>query len=245
MSKYEHLSIGRIVAENLAAAVIFEKHGMDFCCHGEQTLEEACFKHGIELDELISELEALERPSNSEQLEFSDMNIAELAEFIVQTHHTFTKKVLSAIPDRLETLIRVHGLRHPELTELQTEFTPFSEKLTIHLQKEEEILFPLLENMVQSQQNASFNSDVSFLGTVSRIIGEMEQEHEIAGEILDRIHTLTNGFKAPGDACNTYRLLYSELAALEQDLHRHIALENYMLFPKAIELERTLFIQRQ
>jgi regulator of cell morphogenesis and NO signaling len=244
MSKYKHISIGRIVADNLAAAVIFEKRGMDFCCHGEQTLEEACSKHGFELDELISELEALERPSNSEQLELSDMNIAELAEFIVQTHHTFTKKVLSAIPDRLDTVIRVHGRCHPELVELQTEFTPFSEKLTIHLQKEEEILFPGLEKMVQAQQNASFNPDDNFSGTVFRMIGEMEQEHEVAGEILDGIHTLTNGFKVPEDACNTYRLLYSELAALEQDLHRHIALENYMLFPKAIELERTLSIKR-
>ncbi len=244
MSKYKHISIGRIVADNLAAAVIFEKRGMDFCCHGEQTLEEACSKHGFELDELISELEALERPSSSEQLELSDMNIAELAEFIVQTHHTFTKKVLSAIPDRLDTVIRVHGRRHPELVELQTKFTPFSEKLTIHLQKEEEILFPDLEKMVQAQQNASFNPDDNFSGTVSRMIGEMEQEHEVAGEILDGIHTHTNGFKAPEDACNTYRLLYSELAALEQDLHRHIALENYMLFPKAIELERTLSIKR-
>ena len=239
MTRLESMSIGRIVAENLAAAPIFEHYGMDFCCHGGQTLEAACQAHGVAIDRIKEELDALDRTSASDRPDVGAMGIDELARYIVATHHVFTKKALPVLSSHFDTVVRVHGGRHPELAELQKTFTPLRGELEQHLAKEEQVLFPYLEVMVRVQHDSGPLPQACF-AEVSQPIAMMEHEHEVAGAVLDRMHDSTGGFQPPEDVCNTYRLLFKELSELEQDLHRHIALENYLLFPKAVELEKML-----
>ena len=212
---------------------------MDFCCHGGQTLAAACKARGVAVAQIEAELAALDPTPASACPNVNPMAVDELARHIVATHHNFTKKALPTLSARLETVVCVHGGRHPELSALLAAFVPLREELEQHLAKEERVLFPYLEAMSRARRDGAPLPQACF-AEVSQPIAALEREHEAAGATLDRMHDSTGGFLPPEDACNTYRLLFMELTELEQDLHRHIALENYLLFPQAVELENTL-----
>lgn len=235
MTKNEKSLIGRIVAENLAAAAVFERHGMDFCCHGHQTLGEACRAHGVAISEVEAELAALSNAPEQKYPDLSGWPVDELSRYIVKVHHTFTKKLLPQISGHFQTVVRVHGSRHPELAALQSAFAPLRQELEQHLQKEEQILFPFFEAMELARRKNKPLPNACF-ADISQPIAQMLAEHTSAGAILDHMHAASSGFLPPPDACNTFQLLYQELTGLAQDLHRHIAIENHLLFPKATEL---------
>jgi len=235
MNHLRNKPIGLIVAENLAAASVFEAHGMDFCCHGGQTLEAACAARRIPVEQLEAELAALNQKTTAEYPDVNAMPPAELARHIVAVHHVYTKKALPEIAGHLDTIVRVHGGNHPQLAAIRQLFTTLRLELEPHLAKEEQIVFPYIEAMdgVGSPPPADFSG-------ISQPIAALEREHESAGEMFDRINVLADGYQPPDDACNTYRLTLRELQNLEQDLHVHIATENYLLFPKAVALEKSL-----
>jgi regulator of cell morphogenesis and NO signaling len=232
--------IGLIVAENLAAASVFEAHGMDFCCHGGQTLEAACAARHIPIEQLETELATLNREPTAECPDVNVMSLTKLTRHIVAVHHVYTKKTLLEIAGHLDTVIRVHGGNHPQLVAIRQLFTALRQELEPHLEKEERILFPYIEVMDESGSLPP----ADFSG-VSQPIATLEREHESAGKAFDRINALADGYHPPDDACNTYRLVLRELQELEQDLHIHIATENYLLFPKAVALEKSLGGQKQ
>jgi len=223
------------VAENLAAASVFEARGMDFCCHGGQTLEAVCKARRIPIEQLETELAALNPETTAERPDLNAMTPAELARHIVAVHHVYTKKALPEIAGHLDTVVRVHGGNHPQLAAIRQLFTTLRQELEPHLEKEEQIVFPYIEAMDESGSPPP----ADFSG-VSQPIAALEREHESAGKTFDRINTLAEGYQPPDDACNTYRLVLRELQDLEQDLHVHIATENYLLFPKAVALEKSL-----
>lgn len=239
MTNYHDVPIGKIVAENLSAAAVFERHGLDYCCHGQQSLSAACEKHGLDLALISAELAEIGQTPRPGVPDARAMAIDELARYIVAVHHTFTKQVLPSVAAHFAAVVRVHGGHHPELAALEAAFMSLRDELSMHLLKEEEVLFPYLEELVGAAKSSGPRPEACF-SEVSQPIAMMMREHETAGAVLDQMHASTQGFQAPADACNTYRLLFRELADLEQDLHRHIALENYLLFPRAIELEKTL-----
>jgi len=233
MNNLRNKPIGLIVAENLAAAKVFEAHDMDFCCHGNQTLEAACKAHNIAVEKLETELSALNKEPTAERPDVNIMSLSELTRHIVAVHHVYTKRVLPEIAVHLDTVVRVHGGNHPKLAAIRQLFTTVRQELEPHLEKEEQMLFPYIEALTESESLPS----VCF-GSVSQPIAVMEQEHESAGQTFDRINALADGYRPPDDACNTYRLVLHELQELEKDLHIHIATENYLLFPRAIKCEQ-------
>ncbi len=240
MSDLRNKPIGLIVAENLAAAKVFEAHGMDFCCHGARTLEAACAARRIAVEQLEAELAALNEKSATERPDLSAMSLAGLTRHIVAVHHIYTKKALPEISRHLDTVVRVHGANHSELAAIRQLFTALRQELEPHLGKEERTVFPYIETMDESGRLPS----ADFSG-ISQPIAMLEREHESAGETFDRISDLSEGYRPPDDACNTYRLTLRELHDLEQDLHVHIAAENYLLFPKAVMLEESLRGQKR
>ena len=239
MSALDQQPIGQIVAQDLNTAKVFERHGMDYCCHGHQPLAAACQTHGVALEQVKAELAAAAQTKDALLPDANAMAIDELARYIVATHHVFTKQILHSIATHFTAVVRAHSENHPELPAQQEAFAALHAELDMHLQKEERVLFPYIEAMVRAER-AGQPRPVAGFGTVNAPITAMISEHETAGAILDKLHAETNGFQPPADACNTYRLLFKELGDLEQDLHRHIALENYLLFPKAIALEAKL-----
>jgi regulator of cell morphogenesis and NO signaling len=166
-----------------------------------------------------------------------------LVRSIVDRHHAYVRRITPVIDGWLEKLVRRHGDRHPELTTVRTTFTWLSEDLIAHMVKEEHILFPYIEALAGAADTGA--APRAEFGTIANPIGMMEREHQDAGKQLQRLRIATNGYVPPQDGCTTYRLCYEELARFESDLHRHVHLENNVLFPQALELERTLEAHRR
>jgi regulator of cell morphogenesis and NO signaling len=156
----------------------------------------------------------------------------------VAKHHVFTRDELARLDALLSKVCSVHGQNHPELTRIRSLFQDLNRDLIPHMQKEEMVLFPYIEQMDEAV-SAGRPAPVPFFGTVQNPIHMMMMEHDAAGEILKEIRQISGGFTVPEDGCISYETLYKALDALEQDLHQHIHLENNILFPRAVELEAT------
>ncbi|MFT3904630.1 MAG: iron-sulfur cluster repair di-iron protein [Niabella sp.] len=238
MSDLLNKTIGEIVAKDFRTAAIFTSNKMDFCCGGHKTVKEVCEKKNVDEAALIANLEAVLRTKPENQIDFLSWPLDLLSDYIVKTHHRYVTEKIPVIQQYLTKLCRVHGERHPELLEVNQLFSECAEALTAHLQKEENILFPFIAEMVEAKIQGGKPENPHF-GTVDNPINMMVHEHEAEGERLIKIATLTNEYNPPVDACNTYRVAFAMLKDFEQNLHVHVHLENNILFPKAIEMEKS------
>jgi regulator of cell morphogenesis and NO signaling len=239
-SNEKFLSVGEMVTEDFRTAEVFSKFGIDFCCGGKDPLEETCSRKGIDVHEVKQVLKELEE--NTFQGDTPDYNSWELdfmVDYIVNTHHTYVAGALPQLDELTAKVASVHGDSHPEVVKIASLYSAIADELRMHMQKEENILFPYIKQMAIAKRNNESIQPSPF-GTIANPIKMMEMEHESAGGNMLSINGLSNGFSTPEDACNTYHVLYAKLQEFEADLHRHIHLENHILFPKAIALESEL-----
>lgn len=239
MENFRNKTVGEIVKLDFRAADVFSNYGIDFCCGGKISVSEACANSNCDESKVISDLEALQSQTESSAHDFNSWDLGFLADYIVNTHHRYVKAAIPQILPLAEKVASVHGDHHPEVVRIKQLFQDLADELILHLKKEEMVLFPYIKELEATQSAGDTLGDSCF-GSVASPISMMEQEHENAGLILKEMFGLSNGYSTPEDACNTFRVLYGKLKAFEDDLHRHIHLENNILFPKAIELERTL-----
>jgi regulator of cell morphogenesis and NO signaling len=228
-----------LAVENPQAVRVFEKFKIDYCCGGHVSFEEACQNAGVEMNQ-VSEM--FEKAANdSEQNNFSDTyftkwSLASLADYIVRKHHIFTRDENARITALFAKVCSVHGHNHAELFDIQKIFGALRLELENHMLKEERMLFPYIA-LMESSLNFGHPIPPAPFGSTRNPVKVMVAEHDAAGEHLHEIRRLSNHFAVPDDACITYQTLYGALENLEKDLHRHIHLENNILFPKAIEME--------
>lgn len=235
-------SIGELVAKDYRKAEIFRKFGLDFCCGGHKTVKEACEKKGVNYIEVENELLKVEQQQNDNTENFNEWELDFLADYIINKHHKYVSSAVVLLNELSSKVARVHGDVHPELIEIERNYVQVANELTAHMQKEEVVLFPYIKQMVQNKRNGNPFEKSSF-GTIKNPIHMMESEHVSAGECMESIRTLSNNFTLPSDACNSYRVLFGKLEEFEKDLHQHIHLENNILFPKAIQMEKELMNQ--
>jgi len=224
-------TLAQIVNENHRAASVFEKYNLDFCCKGKRSLEIACREKNLESRAIADEIEGMQQlnPFN----DFNSFSLTQLVEYIVSTHHAYTKKELVQIFAYLQKISSKHGERHAELYRIFETFAALKEELEMHMRKEELILFPRIEEL----DNATGQSNELSM-SIEAPITVMEDEHQHAGDLMEKIRTYSSNYTPPEDACTTYRLTFAALQALEKDLHQHVHLENNILFPKALKLFR-------
>lgn len=228
-----NMTIGEIVAQDFRAAEIFKEAGIDFCCGGKKGIDESCLEKGIDPHELSEKLEMLESYPNTTTNNFIEWEPGFLSDYIVNTHHKYVLKTLPDLVMYTEKIASVHGTRHPELEEVAALFSKINIELLQHLKKEEEVLFPMVkEALVTGSENA--------MSTIISEITRMSAEHEFAGGAMDRINFLTSGYKVPPDGCNTYHVAFKLLDQFEADLHKHVHLENNILYPKALALTKNI-----
>lgn len=235
MSELISKSLAQIVNNNHRAASVFEKYQLDFCCKGKRTLQQACQEKELKIEEVIADLEATEQgTSENISVNFDQMSLVQLSEYIVMTHHSYVQKEMPQILSYLQKVASKHGERHPELMKVFALFVAVKEEMEQHMQKEEQILFPRIqetEKWVKEGKEMRINHTY-----LQAPINMMEQEHDYAGAMLAEINKLTDNYQPPADACTTYRLSFAALQAFELDLHQHVHLENNILFPKALRL---------
>jgi len=233
------LSLAQIVNSNHQAASVFEKYHLDFCCKGKRSLEQACIEQQLSLSKVTVDLENIFTKDNNSTVDFEKMNLTQLADYIVQTHHAYVKNEMPQIYAYLHKVSSKHGERHPELYKIFQTFNAVKEEMEGHMKKEELILFPRIKELqkLTDDENANLQLNITYLQSPITV---MEQEHDHAGSLLNDIRILSNDYTPPQDACTTYRLSFAALKAFELDLHQHVHLENNILFPKAIETFRDL-----
>ncbi|GHA46747.1 iron-sulfur cluster repair di-iron protein [Salinimicrobium marinum] len=240
MNTLESKTVADLVTENIQTAHVFKKYGIDFCCGGGISVKRAAEKAAIRYEDLEKDLLGVENTTgrtnnyNSWKLDF-------LTDHIINVHHAYVQENIPLIYQYALRVVRVHGSNYPELVQIQRLFSEISRELRAHLKKEEEILFPFIKKMVKAKKEGTDFSPPDF-GTVDNRIKMMETEHEEAGGILRQISALSNKYIPPQEACNTFRAFYAKLEEFEQDLHQHVHLENNILFPKALNLEKKLSV---
>ncbi|MBX3165199.1 MAG: iron-sulfur cluster repair di-iron protein [Bacteroidetes bacterium] len=239
MTITEKSIVGELVAQDYRTASVFKNHGIDFCCNGNRNIADACEKKNIESNALIEKLEQVVQQNNNQSTDFNTWELDLLADYIEKKHHRYVEQKIQEIKPFLNKVVKVHGSQHPELPEVEQLFNGSAGELTAHMKKEELILFPFIRNMVKAKNaNEAFNPPP--FGTVQNPVAMMQHEHDVEGERFRKISALTQNYTPPADACNTYRVTFALLKEFEDDLHLHIHLENNILFPKAVEMEKSM-----
>jgi regulator of cell morphogenesis and NO signaling len=233
-------NVGDIVAEDYRRAGVFKKHGIDFCCGGGIPLEEACARKNINVDEVERDLNSAYPPGVSDARFQPDRWSPEfLADYIENVHHTFVRENLPVLQAFAQKVARVHGHHNAALIDIAAVVNELALEMSSHMRKEEQVLFPFVHELVAAKREGRTPNAAGF-GEVGNPIRVMEDEHEHAGDLVARLRQLTNDYTPPEHACNTYRALFVKLEEFEEDLHRHVHLENNILFPAAIKLESSL-----
>lgn len=232
-------TLGEIAAKDLRKAEVFKKYGLDFCCGGKKTVKEACEEKGMDVTKIEQELQQADKMPGSRPLPYLDWSLDFLADYIVNTHHSYVRKAIPELRFYAEKVARVHGAQHPELGNIQPIVESICREMSSHMVKEEQVLFPYIKQLVNAVKISEV-PQATHLNTVRTPINIMEMEHEVTGKNLEIIRSLSNNYQLPADACGSYSLFYKMLQEFEEDLHLHVHLENNILFPGALELEKKL-----
>ena len=227
-----------IALDQPATIPVFERFHLDYCCGGRQPLATACANKGLAPETVLAALAKATENSQDEQ-DFSQATPAELIHHIVETHHAYIRSELPHLQSMAERVATKHGPVHPEATLVQRNLAQLAQEIIFHLDKEERILFPYIKGL-QRSRNENAEAPSACFGSVESPIRQMIHEHEGAATLLAEMRAVTHGFVPWHEACPTTAGLYYGLDAFERDLHRHVHLENNLLFPRAIALEKGL-----
>jgi regulator of cell morphogenesis and NO signaling len=231
-------TVRQLATEVPNATRIFEKLGIDYCCGGGKSLEDACQQAKIPVAEVLQTLAQGTAPAASvnDATDFRQADLSDLVSHIVNTHHAYVKQEIPRLQKLLAKVVSVHGRNHSELVDAQHVFAGLAAELTTHMMKEEMVLFPYVTELERAVRSGTRAPHAPF-GTVNNPVQMMEMEHESAGNALRELRSLTADYTPPPDACFSYNTLFAALKDFETDLHQHIHLENNILFPRAIAME--------
>jgi regulator of cell morphogenesis and NO signaling len=231
-------TVRAIVQEHPAAVPVFEALGIDYCCGGGKSLEEACKKRNIPLDRVLTDLaHALVPRPSEEDGHWMTCSLGKLADHIVEEHHDYSRRELNRLTALAEKVFLRHGDRHLQLGRIRELVNAMANEMSTHMLKEEQVLFPRLKTIEEAATNGQ-TPPPAFFGALINPIRHMMADHDDTGELLRSLRSLTNDYQPPAGACMSFQALYQGLADLERDLHQHIHLENNILFPRALEVEK-------
>jgi regulator of cell morphogenesis and NO signaling len=228
--------VNEIALSNPGARRVLEDAGVDYCCGGGKSLQDACLHAGVTADEIRKRLRQNSQLAGPADAEWTNAPLADLTRHIRERHHQYVRDSIPRVRALLAKIREKHGEKHREIEEIEKLFGDVAREMTAHMQKEEQILFPYIDTLERSS-NGNGSVEPPFFQTVRNPIHAMMKEHDSAGDLVKRIRKTSNEYKAPADACTTYQATYQELRQFEEDLHLHVHLENNILFLRAVELE--------
>lgn len=227
-------TLAEVVSTYPALTRELERIGLDYCCGGKRSLEQACRQQNLDPEGVLAELTS--QPLAAEPApEWQNLPLAEMADHLEATHHRYLKQELPRLAELATKVSRTHGATHPELNEVAAVVTEIRADLEPHLRKEEEVLFPMVRTIGSASNRPSFPC-----GSINNPIAVMEAEHAVVGGLLASLRELTDGYQAPADTCASTQALMAGLAQLEADTHLHVHKGNNHLFPAVAALEEGL-----
>jgi regulator of cell morphogenesis and NO signaling len=228
-------TIGEIVAEDYRTAAVFERNGIDFCCGGQVLLSAACREKGLDPGAIEGEIEAAKSAPSLRSENYAAWALPFLADYIVNTHHTYLNENTAQIAAYARKIGEVHGAHHPETIEIAGIFEKIAADLVDHLREEEEVLFPAIRRLNEARL-AGATPETGDRATIRDSLAKLHEEHEAIGDAVHAIRHLAGDYEIPEDVCNTFVVTYRKLKEFEDDLHKHVHLENNILFPKAAQI---------
>lgn len=226
------MTIGDFVAGDYRTSKVFEKYGIDFCCGGKVALSAVCREKGLDAEAILREIEEVKSTPLDRGRNYSAWELSFLADYIVNTHHAWLRENMEQIAVYARKVAEVHGANHPEVIEISRIFDGIVTGMTAHLREEEEVFFPAVKS-ISAARKAGSEPDVKDLAVIRDSLEKLDAEHNQIGEAVHEIRRLSRDYAVPADACNTYMVTYRKLREFEDDLHKHVHLENNILFPKA------------
>jgi regulator of cell morphogenesis and NO signaling len=228
-------TIGEIVAENYRSAAVFDKYGIDFCCGGQATLSAACQEKGLDPAEIAREIEVSKSGPTLQSENYTAWELPFLADYIINIHHSYLKENTGQIAGYAHKIAEVHGVRHPEVIEIAAIFDRIAADMAAHLREEEDVLFPAIKR-IHAAAAAGRTPEHQDRLAIEDSLRKLHGEHETIGDAVHQIRHLTKDYAVPEDACNTFVVTWRKLREFEHDLHKHVHLENNILFAKAAQI---------
>ena len=225
-----------IALSNPAARQALEDAGLDYCCGGGKSLHEACLHANVSSEEILDRLRENVKDTGPDDLNWMAAPLCELTRHIREKHHRYVREAIPRTQALSDKVTAKHGSNHTELADVGKLFAEVGREMIMHMQKEEQILFPYIDAL-EGAVNAHSSVEPPFFQTVKNPVHAMMQEHDAAGDLVRQIRFLTSEYTLPRDACTSFKALYESLREFEADLHQHVHLENNVLFPRAVELE--------
>ncbi|CAN5323026.1 hypothetical protein BH09BAC5_BH09BAC5_06830 [soil metagenome] len=233
-------TVGEHVAEDYRTSAVFQKYGINFCCKGNQTIAEACIASQISMDELLAVLDEVKKQPVNQNIDYKSWELSSLIEHIETQHHHYIKETTAVLKQYLDELCKVCGNDHPELLEITKEFNASSDELAILMRREELIIFPFIRMLAAKAKMNQHNADNKLFGTIDKPFQMIIKEHIVEGERFMKIASITHNYTPFIDKCAACKDVFLRLKEFEDNLHLHVHLENNILFPQAVELDKKL-----
>lgn len=225
-------TVSDLVIERLGRTAVLDRYGIDYCCGGQRTVEEACRVARADVTAVLSDLDRADAACDEVPPDWAHLGPVELIAHIESTHHVFVRECIARVEPLMAKVVAAHGEAHPELLEVEIIFAEIAADMWPHLMKEEQVLFPMVRELADARAVPAFHC-----GSIANPIAMMLAEHDMVGEHLRQLRVITDGYVVPGDGCISYRALYSALEEFEADTHLHIHKENNVLFPAVLAQE--------
>lgn len=236
MNFNDQTKVKDIALSNPGARQVLEDAGLDYCCGGGKSLQEACLHADVPAEEILNRLRENSLDVTPDDANWTSAPLSDLTRHIRERHHQYVRQAIVRIQPLLDKVEAKHRKNHSEIADIQRLFVEIGREMIMHMRKEEQILFPYIDAL-EHAVNTHASVEPPFFQTVRNPIHAMMQEHDAAGDLVRQIRSLTSEYAAPADACTSFRALYEALREFEADLHQHVHLENNVLFPRAVELE--------
>lgn len=225
-----------VALSNPAARQVLEDAGLDYCCGGGKSLQEACLQANTSTEEILNRLRENSENTGPGDANWTSAPLSELTRHIREKHHRYVREAIPGMQALLEKVTAKHGKNHPEVADIRNLFTEVGKEMIMHMQKEEQILFPYIDALERAAA-ARGSVEPPFFQTVKNPVHAMMKEHDAVGELVKQIRGLAAEYTPPADACTSFKALYQGLKEFEADLHQHVHLENNILFPRAVDIE--------
>lgn len=234
---YPNKKLSDVINLNVRAISVFDKYNFDYCFNGNKSIRDVCKEKNVNPRILIDELKNV---SDDFQVDkFADWRLDFLIEYILNNHHQYIHKMIPVISDLVRKISDELGEKYSDIISIARTFSVVYKDLKQHMLKEEQILFPYIKQLV-SLKDSGNKSEKPYFGMIENPIGMMNSDHKNALDEFYNLQKITNNFTSPENANDTVTILFNKLKDFGKDLHLHIHLENNILFPKSIALEKEM-----